>query len=95
MKPELVLYARRDCCLCDAMKAVIRRVAETVPLTLREVDVDSFAELRRRFGEEVPVLFIDGRKAFKIRLTARELEKRLVAKGRLAKLAAKLRAQRR
>ena len=74
---QLILYSRRDCCLCEEMKAVIRRVASHVALRLEEIDVDSSPELQERYGHEVPVLFIDERKAFKYRVTRKELEKRL------------------
>lgn len=66
-----------DCCLCEEMKGVVRDVAEEVPLEVEEVDVDSEPDLREKFGGEVPVLFIDGRKAFKYRVAARELKKKL------------------
>ena len=42
-----------------------------------EIDVDGEPELKEKFGDEVPVLFIDGRKAFKVRVTEGELKKRL------------------
>jgi hypothetical protein len=71
------------------MKRVIRRVAATLPLTLREVDVDGAPALRQRYGAEVPVLFIDGRKAFKYAVTAAQLEKRLKKKYRFGKTLAK------
>jgi glutaredoxin len=74
---QLTLYSRRDCCLCEEMKAVIQRVASRVALRLEEIDVDSSPELQERYGHEVPVLFIDERKAFKYRVTRKELEKRL------------------
>lgn len=74
---ELVIYSRKDCCLCAEMKAVIAEVSRRRPLMLREIDVDTSDELRAEFGDEVPVLFINGRKAFKYRVTARELEKKL------------------
>ena len=56
---------------------MVRDVAEEVPLEVEEVDVDSEPDLREKFGGEVPVLFIDGRKAFKYRVAARELKKKL------------------
>ena len=59
------------------MKGVVRDVAEEVPLEVEEVDVDNEPDLREKFGGEVPVLFIDGRKAFKYRVAARELKKKL------------------
>lgn len=77
MKPNLTLYTRRDCCLCDEMKQVIGAVAADCDFNLDAIDVDSSAELRERYGDEVPVLFIDGRKAFKYRMTARDLTRRL------------------
>jgi glutaredoxin-like protein DUF836 len=82
MNCKLILYSRADCCLCEEMKDAIRQVAAKVPLDLEEIDVDSAAPLKERFGDEVPVLFIDGRKAFKYKVTAKELGKR-VSRGRL------------
>jgi len=76
MSHQLVLYSRIDCCLCDEMKTIIRQVAERTPLTVEEIDIDSSADLKQKYGEEVPVLFINGRKAFKYRLTAKQLATR-------------------
>ncbi|HJX10735.1 MAG TPA: glutaredoxin family protein [Candidatus Binatia bacterium] len=81
MKAELVIYTRKDCCLCDEMKAVIHQVAAHTPLALEEIDVDSAPETLEKYGNEVPVLFINGRKAFKYRVTRNELEKKLKVKG--------------
>jgi len=77
MKAELVIYTRKDCCLCDEMKAVIHQVAAHLPLVLEEIDVDGSPETQERYGAEVPVLLINGRKAFKYRVTRGELEKKL------------------
>lgn len=77
MTAKLTLYTRRDCCLCDEMKTVIRAAAADCEISLDEIDVDSSAELRQCYGNEVPVLFIDGRKAFKYRATAKALRRRL------------------
>ena len=81
MKPKLTLYSRKDCCLCDEMKAVVRAVAAKVPVELDEIDVDGSADLKAQFNDEVPVLFIDGRKAFKYRLTEKELKGRLTRRS--------------
>ena len=77
MRHRLVLYSRVDCCLCDEMKTVIRQVAQRTPVDVEEIDIDSSADLKQKYGEEVPVLFITGRNAFKSRLTARHLAARL------------------
>jgi glutaredoxin len=89
MTAELLLYSRKNCSLCDEMKEVVRRVAASVPLKLEEIDVDGAPELREQYGHEVPVLFIDGRKAFKYRVTALELRSRLGAKRRFGKILAR------
>lgn len=78
MSRRLTLYTRQGCCLCEEMKEVVRRVAGKLPLEMEEIDVDSEPELAERYGNEVPVLFIDGRKAFKVRVTVRELERKLL-----------------
>lgn len=79
MNAHLILYTRQECCLCEEMKNVIREAASGAPLSFEEIDVDSSPELQKKYGAEVPVLFIDGRKAFKYRLTARDLLKKLKA----------------
>ena len=53
---HLTLLTRRDCHLCDEMKAVIELVQQTHPVTLTEVDISTQPDLERRFGTEIPVL---------------------------------------
>lgn len=77
MSHRLRLYSRNDCCLCDEMKTIVRQIATKTSLVVEEIDVDSSPDLRQKYGEEVPVLFINGRKAFKYRLTAKQLATRL------------------
>jgi glutaredoxin len=77
MTIELILYARKQCCLCAEMKETVRRVIERCAASLEEIDIDSSAELQAKYSDEVPVLFINGRKAFKYRVTAKELARKL------------------
>ncbi|HLX36247.1 MAG TPA: glutaredoxin family protein [Candidatus Binataceae bacterium] len=75
---ELILYTRRDCELCREMETVIDEVLPRFgAASLRRIEIDGDAALEAQFGIEVPVLFVNGRKAFKYRCTARELRKRL------------------
>ena len=80
MKAKLALYTRRDCCLCDEMKAAIRQAAAAASFDFEEIDIDTNRELQARFNDQVPVLFIDGRKAFKYRVTAKQLANRISRK---------------
>ncbi len=79
MGVHLTLYSRAECHLCDEMKAVVRDVSRDLGLALEEVDVDTDPELRARYDTEVPVLAINGRKAFKYRVRKRDLLRRLDA----------------
>jgi hypothetical protein len=63
------------------MKDVILPVARQLGCTLEEIDISDRAELEARFGMEIPVLCVNGRKAFKYRVTELELRKRLAREG--------------
>jgi glutaredoxin len=78
----LTLYSRPGCHLCDEMKAVVQRViaAAGVPATVEEIDISTDADLEERYGLEVPVLLIDGKKAAKYRVTEGELTRLLAAR---------------
>ena len=76
------MYSRPGCHLCDDMKAVVQRVAESIPggVSVEEIDISTDPELIARYGLEIPVLFVDGKKAAKYRVTEQEL--RAVVAGR-------------
>jgi glutaredoxin len=62
---EVVVYSRRGCHLCEVVKDTLTRAQSRAEFQWREVDIDTDPELQRLYNEEVPVVFIDGRKAFK------------------------------
>lgn len=74
---ELTFYTRAGCHLCEEMKAELGPLLEEFGLVLHEVDVDSDAELAARFGEEVPVLFLDARKVAKYRVDVKQFRRLL------------------
>ena len=76
---QVHFYTRAGCHLCDDALTVVERVRAAVPFELTVVDVDSDAELARRYGEEVPVLLVDGRKHAKFRVDEQALRRRLAA----------------
>jgi len=59
------------------MEEVARQVVAGFPAELEIRDVDDDADLHRLYDESVPVLLVNGRKAFKYRVTADALRKRL------------------
>ncbi|HEY3815807.1 MAG TPA: glutaredoxin family protein [Polyangiaceae bacterium] len=68
MSAAVTLYTRVNCCLCDVVKDLLDEVRGERPFELTVIDVDSDRELVRLYGEEVPVVLIDGRKTFKLRV---------------------------
>jgi glutaredoxin len=60
--PErLLLLVRSGCHLCDEARAALLPIARERGLRLAERDVDADEDLRRRWSDLVPVLFVDGR----------------------------------
>src|SRR2546421_692838 len=55
----VILYTKRDCRLCDEAKAAIRRSG--VEVDLQEVDIESDADLLRRFRDFVQALAFTNR----------------------------------
>ena len=74
---ELVLYTRRDCELCREMEHLVEAELPRLEASLERVEIDGNRELEERFGLEVPVLFVNRRKAFKYRCSPRDLRRRL------------------
>jgi glutaredoxin len=77
----LTIYSRPGCHLCDEMKAVVKIVARSVPLNLEEIDISTDPALEARYGLEIPVLLVEGKKAAKYRIGEGELLKVLVGRS--------------
>jgi glutaredoxin len=77
----LTIYSRPGCHLCDEMKAVVRNVARTIPLSLQEIDISTNAALEAEYGLEIPVLLVEGKKAAKYRIAEEELRRLLIARA--------------
>ncbi|MDB4931408.1 MAG: glutaredoxin family protein [Myxococcaceae bacterium] len=73
----VTLYTRRGCHLCDDARVVLDAVRAAHPFELAVVDVDGDPALVARYTDEVPVVAVDGRTAFRYRLTADALLARL------------------
>lgn len=73
----LTLVTRDGCHLCEEMAGTVRTVIAGTPVEFESRDVDAEDGLRAEFGLEVPVLLVNGRKAFKYRVTPAQLRRRL------------------
>ena len=75
---EVVLYTKPGCCLCDEVKEKLARLRATHAFELREVNILNDPDAHERFKEEIPVVFMNGKKAFKYHFDEEKFVRRLV-----------------
>ena len=80
MKPVVTLYTREGCHLCDDAKRVVMQARGRAEFDYQEQDIDADPELRRLYNEEVPVIAINGAKAFKYHVDLPTFLKKLAAR---------------
>ena len=80
----VTVYTKPDCPLCDEAKEVLGRVRARVPFDLEEINILADPALLERFRYDIPVVFIDGQKAFKHHLDEEAVERRLRRAGEMA-----------
>jgi hypothetical protein len=76
----LTVYSRPGCHLCDDMMAVIGRVRHVAAFTVEVIDISTDADLEARYGLEIPVLLVNGKKAAKYRLSDADLTRILLGR---------------
>ena len=63
MRVDVILYTRVNCSLCDKAKAAIRESGVAVHVT--EIDIDGDELLHDLYTDHVPVIFVNGKEAFR------------------------------
>ena len=69
------LLTRPNCHLCKEMEAVLADVLPSLGATYSCRNVDEDPDLKKRFGEVIPVLLREGRAVAKVRVDRRDLER--------------------
>lgn len=59
--PRVTVYGKPGCHLCEDALAVVARVCAELGESYQEIDILGDPELVARYGEEIPVTFVDGR----------------------------------
>jgi hypothetical protein len=79
----LTIFSRPGCHLCHEMRLVVERVVRDLGTAARidEVDIEGDDALEARYGSEIPVLLINGKRAAKYRVSEADLRRRLLAGG--------------
>ena len=73
----VTIYTRPGCHLCDEARAAIEASGCSGEYALEEVNIDEDGALQERYGHDIPVIFINGVKAFKHRVDSREFKRKL------------------
>jgi glutaredoxin len=76
---EVVLYGAAGCHLCERARAIVLAAREEVDFELREVDITGDPELEARYREWLPVVEIDGSRAFVYHVDAGAFVRKLAA----------------
>lgn len=73
----MTLYTRPGCHLCEEAKAAIAADLREFGATLREVNIDEDPVLEKRYGRDIPVIFIGRHKAAKHRVDVKQFRRQL------------------
>lgn len=76
------LMTRPGCHLCDEMRRALERASDGLDVHIVEVDVSERADLEELYGQDVPVLLLEGRRTFEHRARERDIRRRLRALSR-------------
>lgn len=78
-KAEVRLYTRPGCHLCEEARAVMLDAGCADEFQLEEIDIDDDPALKESYGLQIPLITINGREAFRYRLSAAEFKQRIRA----------------
>jgi glutaredoxin len=78
---RVVLYTRQGCHLCDDAHQVLEEARQRHGFGLETVDIDTAPELASRYGEQVPVVLVNGKLRFRGGVNRVLLERLLVAEA--------------
>ena len=71
------IYSKKGCCLCKKAKELINKVNSEVPFSFKEVDIGASEDLFRKYKEDIPLIFINGKKVFKFKVDEVEFKKKV------------------
>ncbi len=57
----VTIYSRENCHLCDVALEALKSVEAELDFKIEKIYIDQDPDLVRRYGEEVPVIHIDGK----------------------------------
>lgn len=58
---EVILYSKRNCCLCEEAKVMLQELTSEYSLHIKEVDIYEDDALLEKYQVMIPVVEIDGK----------------------------------
>ncbi|GAA5007634.1 glutaredoxin family protein [Actinopolymorpha pittospori] len=80
-QPRVTLYGKPGCHLCEDARETVAAVCAELGVEWTEIDITTDEALFRRFGEQIPVTFVDGDQHDFWRVDAARLRAALTADG--------------
>lgn len=68
LENQVIIYTKPGCCLCDRAREQLRELQGKAIFRWEEVNIQEDRDAYAKFKEEIPVVFVNGQKAFKYRL---------------------------
>jgi glutaredoxin len=77
-KNQVTVYSKPGCCLCEEVKRKLQSIQRAHPFELTEVNILDDPALFEKSKEDIPVVFVNGRQAFRYRLDEEKFLKLLL-----------------
>ncbi len=78
---NVTIYSKKDCHLCDIAKETLLKVQQELPFSLNEIDIEKDKTAFEKYKYLIPVIEIDGEKAFNYKVNENEFKKILKLKS--------------
>ncbi len=74
---NVTIYGKEDCCLCHEAAKIIRKVSKDFPLRITEIDITVNPKTFELYKDEIPIITIQGKRAFRYKVHETTLRKKL------------------
>lgn len=78
------VYGKPGCHLCDVAESKLRELAVELDLAIEVLSIEGNPELESLYGEEIPVVLVEGKKLFKYRVEEPKLRRRVHSLAKLS-----------
>ena len=80
--PDLIIYSRKDCHLCDIAKDKLLRLQRELRFSITEVDIEKDREAFEKYKYLIPVVEMDGKMISTYTINEDELKNLIRQKSR-------------